>query len=180
MDSLIAHTIFNLMIVSFIEEKIGFCETVILYYGTGVIGNIFSIMMTDNPVVSSTRTNNVDIGSFSLLVLSLILEYRIFRADLYKNYENYRQPIKLSLYKGAIYCFLAYHYTAYEDLANFYISRRYHCCPHGTNSYVHKHNFFGGAGQVFAPTISLSIVLIYLSLYIPTIIGLQSNDTPIR
>jgi hypothetical protein len=121
MDSLIAHTIFNLMIVSFIEEKIGFCETVILYYGTGVIGNIFSIMMTDNPVVSSTRTNNVDIGSFSLLVLSLILEYRIFRADLYKNYENYRQPIKLSLYKGAIYCFLAYHYTAYEDLANFYM-----------------------------------------------------------
>jgi hypothetical protein len=121
MDSLIAHTVFNLMVVSFIEEKIGFRETVILYYGTGVIGNIFSIMMTDNPVISSNSLTNVDVGSLSLFVLSLILEYRIFRTDMYKEYENYRQPTGLFLYKGAIYCFLVYHYTAYEDFANFYM-----------------------------------------------------------
>jgi hypothetical protein len=121
MDSLIAHTVFNLMVVSFIEEKIGFRETVILYYGTGVVGNIFSIMMTDNPVISSTPLTNADVGSFSLFVLSLILEYRIFRTDAYKEFENYRQPLGLFFYKGAIYCFLVYHYTAYEDFANFYM-----------------------------------------------------------
>lgn len=121
MDSLIAHTVFNLMVVSFVEEKLGFRETVILYYGTGVVGNLFSMLMTDSSVVSSNFLSYADVGSFSLFLLSLALEYRLFRTDLYKDYENYRQPIGLFLYKGAIYCFLVYHYTAYEDYANFYM-----------------------------------------------------------
>jgi|JI6StandDraft_1071083.scaffolds.fasta_scaffold17541_6 membrane associated rhomboid family serine protease len=121
MDSLIAHTVFNLMVMSFIEDKLGFRETVILYYGTGVVGNLFSILMTDNPIVSSTLHSYLDVGSFSLFIMSLALEYRLFKTDLYKDYENYRQPVGLFLYKGAIYCFLVYHYTAYEDYANFYM-----------------------------------------------------------
>lgn len=121
MDSLLAHTVFNLMVVSFVEEKLGSRETAILYYGTGAIGNIFSMFMSDNPVVSSTLHINADIGSFSLFLLSLALEYRLFRTDLYKDYENYRQPIGLFLYKGAIYCFLVYHYTTYEEYANYYM-----------------------------------------------------------
>jgi hypothetical protein len=93
----------------------------VLYYGTGVVGNIFSILMTDRPCISSKFIPNLDIGSLSLFLLSLKLEHDLFKADNYKNYENYHQSVGLYFYKGAVYCFLVYHYTSYEDFTNFYM-----------------------------------------------------------
>lgn len=53
MDSLLAHTVFNLMFVSFVESKLGSREAVVMYYGMGVVGNVFSVLMTDRPCISS-------------------------------------------------------------------------------------------------------------------------------
>ena len=86
MDSLLTHAVFNLMVVSFIESKLGSRDTVVLYYGTGVIGNILSIVMVDDPVISSTVWSYLDVGSLSLFLLSLKLEFDLFKNENYKNY----------------------------------------------------------------------------------------------
>lgn len=55
LDSLLTHTIFNLMVVSFVEEKLGSKQTAIVYYGSGLAGNIFSILFQDTSCVSSNQ-----------------------------------------------------------------------------------------------------------------------------